>query len=154
MKVCLDNPSEELHPNNLMLLETITKHFSLNLCQVKGNAKESWNYRTTALIWHTSRVMLKILQAWLLQYMNHEIPDVQVGFRKGRGTKGQIANICWIIKKAREFQKNIYFHFIDYANAFDCVVQNKLWKILQAMGIPDHFNLPAEKPAFRLRNNS
>ena len=98
--------------------------------------------------------MLKILQAWLLQYMNREIPDVQVGFRKGRGTKGQIANICWIIKKAREFQKNIYFHFIDYANAFDCVDQNKLWKILQAMGIPDHFNLPAEKPTFRLRNNS
>ena len=82
--------------------------------------------------------MLKILQARLQQYMNHELPDVQAGFRKGRGTRDQIANMCWIIKKAREFQKNIYFCFIDYAKAFDCVDQNKLWKILQEMGIPDH----------------
>ena len=82
--------------------------------------------------------MLKILQARLQQYMNHELPDVQVGFRKGRGTKDQIANICRIIEKAREFQKNIYFCFIDYAKAFDCVDHNKLWKILQEMGIPDH----------------
>ena len=81
----------------------------------KGNAKEYSNYGTIALISHTSKVMLKILQVRLQQYMNHELPDVQAGFRKGRGTRDQIANICWIIKKAREFQKNIYFFFIDYA---------------------------------------
>ena len=82
--------------------------------------------------------MLKILQARLQQYMNHELPYVQSGFRKGRGTRDQIANIPWIIEKAREFQKNIYFSFIDYAEAFDCVDRNKLWKILKEMGIPDH----------------
>ena len=82
--------------------------------------------------------MLKILQARLQQYGNRELPDVQVGFRKARGTRDQIANIHWIIKKAREFQKNIYFCFIDYAKAFDCVDHNKLWKILQDMGIPYH----------------
>ena len=82
--------------------------------------------------------MLKILQARLQQYMNHELPDVQAGFRKGRGTRDQIANICWIIKKAREFQKTIYFCFIDYAKAFDCVDHNKLWKILKELGTPDH----------------
>ena len=82
--------------------------------------------------------MLKILQARLQQYMNWELPDVHIGFRKGRGTRDQIANICWIIEKAREFQKNIYFCFIDYAKAFDCVDHNKLWKILKEMGIPDH----------------
>ena len=82
--------------------------------------------------------MLKIFQARLQQYMNHELPDVQTGFRKGRGTRGQIDNIYWIIKKAREFQKNIYFCFIDYGKAFDCVDHNKLWKILQVMGIPEH----------------
>ena len=82
--------------------------------------------------------MLKILQARLQQYVNRVHPDVQVGFRKGRGTRDQIANIHWIIKKAREFQKNIYFCFIDYSKAFDCVDNNKLWKILQEMGIPDH----------------
>ena len=81
--------------------------------------------------------MIKILQASLQQYMNHELPDVQAGFRKGRGTRNQIANIHWIIKKAREFQKNIYC-FIYYAKAFDCVDHNKLWKILKEMGIPDH----------------
>ena len=81
--------------------------------------------------------MLKILQARLQQYMNHELPDVQAGFRKGRGTRDQIANIRWITEKAREFQKNIYFCFIDYAKAFDCVDHNKLWKILKEMGIPD-----------------
>ena len=96
------------------------------------------NYRTIALISHISKVMLKILQARLQQYMNRELPDVQVGFRKGRGTRDQIGNIHWIIKKARKFQKNIYFCFIDYAKAFDCVDHNKLWKILQEMGIPDH----------------
>ena len=82
--------------------------------------------------------MLKILQARLQQYVNRELPDVQAGFRKGRGTRDQIANICWIIKKAREFQKNIYFCFTDYAKAFDCVDHNKLWKILKEMGIPDY----------------
>ena len=82
--------------------------------------------------------MLKILQAKLQQYVNHELPDVQADFRKGRGTRDQIANIRWIIKKARELQKNIYFCFIDYAKAFDCVAHNKLWKILNEMGIPDH----------------
>ena len=87
----------------------------------KGNAKECSNYHTIALISHTSKVKLKILQARLQQYVNHELPDVQAGFRKGRGTRDQIANICWIIEKAREFQKNIYFCFIDYAKAFDCV---------------------------------
>ena len=96
----------------------------------KGNAKECSNYRTIALISHASKVMLKILQARLQQYVNREFPDVQAGFRKGSGTRDQIANICWIIKKAREFQKNIYFCFIDYAKAFDCVDHNKLWKIL------------------------
>ena len=104
----------------------------------KGNAKDCSNYHTNALISHTNKIILKILQARLQQYVNHELPDVPAGFRKGRGTRYQIANICWIIKKAREFQKNIYFCFIDYAKAFDCVDHNKLWKILKVMGIPDH----------------
>ena len=82
--------------------------------------------------------MLKILQARFQQYVNRELPDVQAGFRKGRGTRDQIANICWIMEKGREFQKNIYFCFIDYAKAFDCVDHNRLWKILREMGIPDH----------------
>ena len=104
----------------------------------KGNAKECSNYHTIALISHTSKVMLKILQARLHQYMNRELPDVQAAVRKGRGTRDQIANILWIIEKAREFQKNIYFCFIDYVKAFDCVDHNKMWKILKEMGIPDH----------------
>ena len=91
----------------------------------KGNAKECSNYRTIALISHASKVMLKILQARLQQYVNHELPDVQAGFRKGRGTRDQIANIHWIIRKARGFQENTYFYFIDYAKAFDCVDHNK-----------------------------
>ena len=103
----------------------------------KGNAKECSNHCTIALISHTSKVMLKILQVGFQQYINHELPDVQAGFRKGRGTRNQIANIHWIMEKAREFQKNIYFCFIDYAKAFDCVDHNKLWKILKEMGIPD-----------------
>ena len=97
----------------------------------RGNAKECSNYGTIALISHASKVMLKILQARLQQYVNHELPDVQAGFRKGRGTRDQIANICWIMEKAREFQKNIYFLFLDYAKAFNCVDHNKLWKILK-----------------------
>ena len=104
----------------------------------KGNAKECSNYRTIALISHISKVMLKILQARIQQYVNHELPDVQAGFRKGRAMRDQIANICWIMEKAREFQKNIYFYFIDYTKAFDCVDHKKLWKILKEIGIPDH----------------
>ena len=91
-----------------------------------------------ALISHASKVMLKILQARLQQYMNYELPEVQAGIKKGRGTRDQIANIHWIIKKAREFQKNIYFCFIDYVQTFDYVDHNKLWNILKEMGIPDH----------------
>ena len=93
-----------------------------------SNAKERSNYRTIALISHASKVMLKILQARLQQYVNHELLDVQSGFRKGRGTTDQISNIFWIIEKAREFQKSIYFCFIDCAKAFDCVDHNKLWQ--------------------------
>ena len=104
----------------------------------KGNAKECSNYHTIVLISHASKVMLKILQARLQQYVYCELPDVQAGFRKGKGTRGQIANIHWIIEKAKEFQKNMYFCIIDYTKAFDCVDHNKLWKILKEMGIPDH----------------
>ena len=116
----------------------------------KGNAKESSNYCTIALISHASKVMLKILQAKLQQYVNFQM--FKLGFRKGRGTTDQIANICWIIEKAREFQENIYFCFIDYAKAFDCVDHNQLWKILKEMGIPDHLtcllrNLYADQEA-------
>ena len=103
----------------------------------KDNPKECSNYHTIALMSHTSKVMLTIFQARLKQYMNCELPDVQAGFRKGRGTRDQMANIHWIIENVREFQKNIYFCFIDYAKAFDCVDHNKLWKILKGMGIPD-----------------
>ena len=106
--------------------------------QKKGNAKECSNYHTIALISHASKVMLKILQASFQQYMNRELPDIQAGFRKGKGTRDQTANIHWIMEKAREFQKNIYFCFIDYAKASDCADNNKLWKILKEMGIPDH----------------
>ena len=111
----------------------------------KSNAKECSNYHTIVLISHARKVMLKILQARLQLYMNHELPNVQAGFRKGRGARDQIANICWIIEKARELQKNIYFCFIDYVKAFDSVDHNKLWKILEEMGIPDHLT-------FLLRN--
>ena len=104
----------------------------------KGNTKECSNCSTIALISHASNVMLKILQARLQQYVNHELPDVQAEFGKGRGIRDQIANICWNTGKAREFQKSIYFCFIDYAKAFDCVDHNKEWKILQEMGIPGH----------------
>ena len=104
----------------------------------KGNAKECSNYCKIALISHTGKVMLKILQARPQQYVNWELPDVKAGFRKGRGTRDQIANMHWIIEKAREFQKNIYFCFVDYTKYVDRVDHNKLWKILQEMGIPDH----------------
>ena len=101
----------------------------------KGNAKDCPNYCTVTLISHASKVILKILQARLQQYVNCELTDVQAGLRKGRGTRDQIANIHWIIRKAREFQKNIYFCFIDYDKAFDCVDHSKLWKILKNMEI-------------------
>ena len=104
----------------------------------KGNAKECSNYRTIAFISHASKVMLKTLQARLQQYVKHELSDVQAGFNKSRGARDQITKICWIMEKAREFQKNIYFCLIDYAKAFECVDHNKLWKILKQIEIPDH----------------
>ena len=104
----------------------------------RQNAKGCSNYHPIALISHASKVMLKILQARLQHYVSRGLPDVQAGFREGRGTRDQTVNICWIMEKAREFQKNIYFFFIDYAKAFDCVDHNKLWKILKEMGISDH----------------
>ena len=118
----------------------------------KGNVKECSNYCTIALISHTSKIMLKILQAMLQQYMNHELPDVQGGFRKGRGTRDQIANICWIIKKAREFQKNIYFCFIDYAKTFDCIDHNKL-ENFERDGNTRPPDLPPEKSVCRSGSN-
>ena len=102
-----------------------------------ASAKECSNYCTIALISHTSKVMLKILQARLQQYLNRELPDGQAGFIKGRGTRDQITNIRWIVEKATEFQKNTYFCFIEYAKAYDCVDHNKLWKILKEIEIPD-----------------
>ena len=121
----------------------------------KGNAKEYSNYHTIGLISHASKVMLKILQAGLQQYVNREFPDVQAGFRKGSRTRDQIVHICWIIEKAREFQKNI-FCFIDNAKAFDCVDHKKLWKILQEMGLPslEKSYLPSEKSVCKSRSNS
>ena len=115
-------------------LEKVHFHFKPK----ERHPKECSNYHTIPLLSHASKVMLKILLARLQQYVNRELPDVQAGFRKGRGTRNQIANIHWIIEKAREFQKNIYFCFIDYAKAFDCVDHNKLWKILKDIGIPYH----------------
>ena len=122
----------------------------------KGNARECSNDCTTALISHASKVMLKILQARLQWYVNHDLPDVQAGFRKGRGNRHQIANIHWITEKSREFQKNIYFFFTDYTKAFDCMDHKKLWKILQEMGLPDNptFLLPSEKSVCRSTSNS
>ena len=119
----------------------------------KGNAKDFSNYHTSALISQTSKVMLKILQARLQQYVNCELPDVQGGFRKGRGTRDQITNICWVIKKAREFQKNIYFYFIDYTKAFDCVDHNKL-ENSERDGNTRPPDLPLEKPVCRSGSNS
>ena len=106
--------------------------------KAQGSATECSNFWTIAFIPHAAKVMLKILQVRLQQDVNSELPYCKTGFRKVRGTRNQIANICWIIDKEREFQKNIYFCFIDYAKAFDCVDYNKLWKILQEMGILDH----------------
>ena len=121
----------------------------------KGSAKECSSYSTVALISHASKVILKIFQDRLLQYMNWKLKDVQAGFTKGRGTRDQTVNICWIIDKAREFQKNIYFCFIDdYAKGFDCVDHNKLWKILQEMGIPDHLTCFLRNLYSRSRSNT
>ena len=127
-------------PANLENSAVVTglKKVSFHPIPKKVNAKACSNYCTTELISHASKVMLKILQVRLQQYMNPELPDVQVRFRKGRGIRDQSANICWVIEKAREFQKNIYFCFIDYAKAFDCVDHKKLWKILKEMRMPDH----------------
>ena len=124
-------------PANLEYLAGATglEKVSFHSITKKGNPKECSNYHTIALISHASKVMLKILQARLQQYVNRELPYVQAGFRKDRGTRDQIANIRWIIEKAREFQKNIYFCFKDYAKVFDCVDHNKLWKILKEVGI-------------------
>ena len=119
----------------------------------KGNAKECSNYRTIALISHASKVMLKILQARLQQYVNRHLPDVQAGFRKGRGTRDQIANIRWIMEKAREFQKNIYFCFLDYAKAFDCVDHNKL-ENSERDGNTRPSYLPPDKSVCRLRSTN
>ena len=112
-------------------------NFTISISK-KGNTKECLNYCTISRISHAREVMLKILQARLQQYVNHKLPDVQAGFKKGRGARDQVANICGIIEKVREFQKYIYFHFTDYAKAFNCVDHNKLWKILKEMGTPDH----------------
>ena len=119
----------------------------------KSNAKECSNYSTIALISHSSRVMLKILQPRLQKYVNPKLADAQTGIRNGRGTRDQIASICWIIEKAREFPKNIYFCFIDYAKAFDYMDHNQLWKILRGRNtIPP--DLPPEKSVCRSRRNS
>ena len=125
-------------PSNLENLAVATglEKVSFQWNPKESNAKECSNYCTISLISHASKVMLNILQARLQQYMNHELPDVQVGFRKDRGTREQIAKMHWIIKKAGDFQKNIYFCFIDYAKAFVCITTN--WKIIKEMGIPDH----------------
>ena len=143
-------------PANLenSVVATGLEKFSFIPILKKRNVKKCSNYRTIALISHASKVMLKILQARLQQYVNRELPDVQAGFRKGRGTRDQIANIRWIMEKAREFQKTIYFCFIDSAKAFDCVDHNKLWNILKEMGIPRPPNLPLEKSVCRSGSNS
>ena len=130
-------------------LEKVSFHSNLK----EGNAKECSNYHTIALISHTSEVMLKILQARFQQYMNCELPDIQPGFRKGRGTRDQTANIHCIIKKAREFQKNIYFCFIGYTKAFDYVDQNKL-ENSERDGNTRPSDLPPEKSVCRSRSNS
>ena len=130
-------------PENLenSAMATGLENVSFHSNPKETNVKECSNYHTIVLISHTSKVILKTLQARIQQYINHELPDIQAGFTKGRGTRYQIANKRWIIEKARQFQKNIYFCFTDYAKAFDSVGHNKLWKILQEMWIPDH--LPA-----------
>ena len=131
-------------------LENVSFHFTPK----ESKAKECSNYCTTALLSHASKVMLKILQARLQQHVNHELPGGQAGFRKGKGTRDQIANISWIMEKAREFQKNIYFCFIDYAKAFDCVDHNKLWKNSERGENTRPPDLPPEKSVCRLGSSS
>ena len=131
---------------------TVLEKVSFHSNPKERQSQTVFNYHTIVLISHTSRIMLKILQARFQQYVKHELPDVQAGFRKGRGTRDQISNIRWIIEKAREFHKNIDLCFIDYAKAFDCVDHDKLWKILKEMEIPDHLtcllrNLYADQEA-------
>ena len=142
-------------PANLENSAVTTRLEKVSFIQVpkKCNAKQCSNYCTIALISHASKVMLKILQASLQQYVNRELPDVQAGFRKGRETRDQIANICWIMEKAREFQKNIYFCFLDYAKAFDCVDHNKL-ENSERDGNTRPPDLPLEKPVCRSGSNS
>ena len=136
-----------------MRLNPSTAFWTLLLTKFFANVKECSKYSTTALISHASKVMLKILQARLQQYMNHELPDVQAGFRKGRGMRDRIANVYWIIEKAREFQKNIYFCFINYAKAFDCVGHNKLENSSRD-GNTRPPELPPEKSVCRSRSNT
>ena len=134
-----------LHSQIWLLLQVFLDFLILHSIPLEWKGHLFWvlvllysNYSTVALILQTSKVMLKILQARLQQDVNPVLSDVQAGFRKDRGTRDQIVNICWIIEKAREFQKNIYFCFIDCAKAFDCVDHRKLWKILKEIGLPDH----------------
>ena len=143
-------------PANLENLAVATglEKISFHSNPKERQCKECSNYCTIALISHASKVMLKILQARLQQFVNRELPDVQAGFRKGRGTRDQIANICWIMGKTNKFQKNIYFCFIDYANAFDCVHHKKLWKILKRDGNTRPPYLPLEKSVCRSGSNS
>ena len=135
------------------LVNSDWKRSVFNPIPKKGNAKKCSNYHTIALVSHASKVMLKILQARLQQYINRELPDVQASFRKGRGTRDQMTNISWIMEKATEFQKNIYFCFLDYAKAFDCVDHNKLENSERDRNtrLPD---LPVEKPVCRSGSNS
>ena len=140
-QILKDDAVKVLQLNIPAKLENSAMATGLEKVGFHSNPKERQCQRMLKLLHnctHLTLVMLKILQARLQQYVNRELPDVQAGFRKGRGTRDPIANMRWIIKKAREFQKNIYFCFIDYAKAFDCVNRNKLWKILKEMGIPDH----------------
>ena len=140
-------------PANLENSAVATGLEKVILIPKKGNAKECSNYHTIALISHASKVMLKILQARLQQFVNHELPDAQAGFRKGRGTRDQIANIRWIMEKGREFQKNIYFCFIDYAKAFDCVLQQTVENSSRD-GNTRALDLPPEKSVCRSGSNS
>ena len=147
-KNVLRNPFHNLPENLLNTWPALSFHWT------DPWHKERSNYHTIALISYTSKVMLKILQARLQQYMNRELPDVQADFRKGRGTRDQIVNIRWIIQKAREFQKNIYFCFIDYAKAFECLDRSKLWKISEGDGNTRPPDLPLEKRVCRSGSNS
>ena len=127
-------------PANLENLAVVTglQKVTFHCNHKERQCQECSDYHTTTLVSHTSKVMFKILHARLQQYLKYELPDVQAGFRKARGTRNQIASNRWIFEKGRDYQKNIYFCFIDYAKAFDCVDHNKLWKIPKEMGIPDH----------------